>query len=59
MRLSGSPQQTINAGAPVSTVALLGTDFPGVALRSSVEPDQRVMLGDPGALPGGVYPGIG
>lgn len=47
LHLSGSPRQIVSSGAPVSTVALLGTDFPGVALRSLVEPDQRVRLGDP------------
>ena len=43
--LTGKPELTIDDGAPVSTVAALGTDVVGLRPKMSVKVGDRVRLG--------------
>lgn len=45
--LGGQPQARIDDGAPVSRVALLGRDYPGLKPSMLVEEGDRVALGQP------------
>ena len=45
--LAGAPAQSISTAGPVSTVAVLGTDYPGLRPRLLVEVGDRVRLGQP------------
>lgn len=45
--IPGSPEQTIECGPPVKTVALLGADYAGLKPRVLVEPGQVIGLGEP------------
>ena len=45
--LAGAPDDSVVAGKPVRTVALLGRDFVGLKPRMSVRPGDRVEAGDP------------
>lgn len=43
--LEGAPEATVHDGPPVSAVAVLGDDAPGVRAELRVEPGERVRLG--------------
>ena len=45
--ISGVPEQHINDGNTVDTVALLGSDYVGMRPRMQVEPGDEVRLGQP------------
>lgn len=45
--LAGKPEQRIDAGSPVSRVALLGRDYPGMKPTLLVQPGDTVKLGQP------------
>lgn len=45
--LAGKPEQVIHAGQRVTSVALLGTDYPGLQPRLLVDAGQKVALGEP------------
>jgi Na+-transporting NADH:ubiquinone oxidoreductase subunit A len=45
--LAGAPVQSIGDGSPVSTVALLGIDYPGLKPQLVVEAGDRVARGQP------------
>jgi len=45
--ISGTPEQVIDTGRSVKTVALLGTDYAGLKPRMLVEPGRAVGLGEP------------
>ncbi len=45
--VAGSPEQVIDAGASLTTVALLGTDYLGLKPQMLVEPGAVVGLGEP------------
>ena len=44
--ISGRPEQAVDEGAPVRTVALLGRDYTGLKPRMMVQEGDRVSLGD-------------
>lgn len=43
--ITGSPDQVISEGAKVTTVALIGPDYPGLKPRMAVQEGDRVKLG--------------
>jgi len=45
--IAGTPEQVIDTGRSVKTVALLGTDYVGLKPRMLVEPGRAVGLGEP------------
>ena len=63
--IAGEPDQSIDEGRPVSSVALLGQDYVGIKPSMHVEVGSRVKLGQPlfsdKTNPGVVYtsPGSG
>jgi Na+-transporting NADH:ubiquinone oxidoreductase subunit A len=47
LRFEGAPRQSIVVGPPIRTVAVLGTDYPGVRFDVLVEPGDEVAAGQP------------
>lgn len=45
--IAGAPEQAVSEGAPVTSVALLGRDYPGLRPAMLVEVGDRVRLGEP------------
>lgn len=43
--LAGAPEQRVDDGSPVGSVALLGADYIGMRPRMQVEPGDEVKLG--------------